>query len=1040
MKKIPVLLSLLILIISCQKPFRKGEQVTSFSRLSDFFGNPPMEYRTQPFWVWNDSVTREIIDERLKDYKEMGFGGLFIHPRYGLITEYLGKDWNELVAYAVEKAKTLGLQIWIYDENSFPSGFAGGHVPAEMPESWNEGVSVLCSRQDKLALDTGTYYFQVLKKEKSDYVDITVDTSKYRGKRGDFVLLSKGFFGRSKWYAGYSYVDLLKPGVTEKFIDVTMQGYEKNIGSEFGKTLSGTFTDEPNTNPGENNAIRWTPDFFKQFETLCGYDLQPHLLSLFEETGDWQKVRHDYYKTLLHLFINRWAKPWSEYTQRKDLVWTGHYWEHGWPRFADGPDNMAMYPYFGMPGIDMLFNTMDQSDYPEQFGNIRAVKELASVANQTGKRRTLSETYGAAGWELTFGDMKRLGEWEYVLGVNFMNQHLSYNSIAGDRKDDFPQSFSYHEPWWNDYKSLTAYFGRLSFALASGKQENRILVLEPTTTAWMYYAPNGENARVEAIRKSFHDFLKILEQNQVEYDLGCENLMKDAGRADSGSMVVGERKYELVVLPPYMENLDASTRSLLQRYLETGGRVMAIGGQPVMTEGLEDASLRNLPDKFAKQWFSVPSFPEDGAMQLLRFPDFQIEYGPDGGTGLLHMRRNLSDGQLLFLVNSSPSKNISGTVHMEGQSIRQLDLFSGKISTYPGRMEEGKLTFSFKLAPGNSLLLFAGTKGKLNEDAEPDRTFTEAGALAPSVVKNLQENVISLDYCTLSLDTLPDTTTFFYNAGFMVWRKYGDGENPWVSSSQFRTELVDKDTFAVGTGFRLNYTFIVQPGTDLTALKVVAERPRIFKVSVNGKAVSALPGQWWLDHTFAVYDIGKLSHIGVNSIMLTVSPMSIYAEVEPVYVVGNFTVKQAEKGFELGPLTEMGLGSWKQQGFPFYPGKVSYTRKFNLDHVPVAGKIVLDKWSGVLAEVRVNGRDAGQIIEKPWEKDITGFLVKGDNEVVVTVCGSLKNLLGPLHNVSQRGIVTPWSFKYAPPIQPPGKDYDQLDYGLVDDVALMISQ
>ena len=61
--------------------------------------------------------------------------------------------------------------------------------------------------------------------------------------------------------------------------------------------------------------------------------------------------------------------------------------------------------------------------------------------------------------------MKRLGDWEYVLGINVMNQHLSFGTITGARKYDYPQSFSYHEPWWNHYGVLAAYFARLSLAL-----------------------------------------------------------------------------------------------------------------------------------------------------------------------------------------------------------------------------------------------------------------------------------------------------------------------------------------------------------------------------------------------------------------------------------------------------------------------------------------------------------------------------------------------------------------------------------------------
>ena len=59
----------------------------------------------------------------------MGLGGAFIHPRPGMITEYMSDEWYSLYRYAVDKGKEMGLDIWIYDENSYPSGFAGGHVP-----------------------------------------------------------------------------------------------------------------------------------------------------------------------------------------------------------------------------------------------------------------------------------------------------------------------------------------------------------------------------------------------------------------------------------------------------------------------------------------------------------------------------------------------------------------------------------------------------------------------------------------------------------------------------------------------------------------------------------------------------------------------------------------------------------------------------------------------------------------------------------------------------------------------------------------------
>ena len=75
--------------------------------------------------------------------------------------------------------------------------------------------------------------------------------------------------------------------------------------------------------------------------------------------------------------------------------------------------------------------------------------------------------------------MKRIGDWLEVLGVNTLNQHLSSITLRGARKGDYPQSFSYHEPWWEAYHVSAQYFARLSAALSQGEQVNEVLVLEP---------------------------------------------------------------------------------------------------------------------------------------------------------------------------------------------------------------------------------------------------------------------------------------------------------------------------------------------------------------------------------------------------------------------------------------------------------------------------------------------------------------------------------------------------------------------------------
>lgn len=131
-----------------------SEQPTESSQvLFDQFADPSSEFRTKPFMVWNTEITPERIDRILNEYKEQGCGGVFIHPRLGLITEYLSPTWNEMVKYTVDKGRELGLEVWLYDENSYPSGFGGGHVPREMPEAYNQGQGLNPTVVDRMPDD-----------------------------------------------------------------------------------------------------------------------------------------------------------------------------------------------------------------------------------------------------------------------------------------------------------------------------------------------------------------------------------------------------------------------------------------------------------------------------------------------------------------------------------------------------------------------------------------------------------------------------------------------------------------------------------------------------------------------------------------------------------------------------------------------------------------------------------------------------------------------------------------------------------------------
>ncbi|MDO9578994.1 MAG: glycosyl hydrolase, partial [Bacteroidales bacterium] len=957
------LFSLAIILNSCKENKINEVKIPDFVTLSAQFSEPPAEYTTAPFFVWNAEITKEEIDNKMLSFKNAGSSQVIIHPRPGLITEYLSESWFELYKYAVEKGKELGMKVWMYDENSYPSGFAGGHVPDEMPESYNQGQGLEMTKSKTLP-DSCDKYYLCLKKENGTLIDITTNLEDEKGKNGEYFLFSKTYYRKSDWFGGFSYVDLLYPGVTRKFIDITMTGYEKHIGEEFGKTAPGTFTDEPQINsPG---GIRWTPDLFEVFMKQWHYDLKTQLPSLYEEVGNWKMVRHNYTQTLLQLFIDRWSKPWYAWCEENGLKFTGHYWEHEWPNMSPGGDNMAMYAWHQVPAIDMLFNQWNDSSVRAQFGNIRAVKELASAANQTGRQRKLSETYGGSGWDITFTDMKRNGDWEYALGVNLMNQHLTYFTIAGARKYDYPPSFDYHEPWWNNYKYLNDHYARLSLALSAGKQINDILVLEPTTSAWLYDSYVNQNQKVNEIGQTFQSFVTKLEKNQVEYDLGSENIIKDRGSVSKIKLIIGQASYSRVVIPPLTENLDLTTYKLLERFVTNGGTLIAFS-KPTLIDGSSSKELSDFFDKNSDKIILVEQLTPEVISKYFTNPDIAFEE-VTGGV-LYHHRRILSDGQVLFLVNSSLTEEVNGSLKTTGIGAIEMNTLTGEIYGYPIQKNVDQTGLSYSIPPAGSLLLFIPY---VEQAALPipvlPHDMNPVNSSSPISVTRDVDNVLMIDFCDIKVgnELIKDIHT--YDAADKVFKYYGfKNGNPWNTSVQFKTNTVDRDTFSLNTGFTATYHFTIKGNFNLSTMKAVVERTNIWSVYVNGVEVKREDNKWWLDRSFDVLNIGNIVKMGDNTITLNVSPMKINAEVEPIYILGDFSVKPAKKGWLVeAPVSAYFTGSWKKQGLPFYSWGLTYSKEFNIEKAEGIWEVGLENWNGTIAEVTVNGHPATVIAFPPY--------------------------------------------------------------------------
>lgn len=855
--------------------------------VKELFKKPTRDYSNGPLWVWNDMLTDDQIRSTLRDLAKQQVKQVWVHPRPGLMTPYLSPEWFRLWKLALREAERLDMNVWIYDENSYPSGFAGGFVPELMPESRGKG---LAARQTDSPPAWSSNIVAVYHLGAKTPENITARLrSGENVPSGKFMVFEEVLDKESPWHGNRTYVNLLSPGVTEKFLEITLEPYRKEIGRHFGKRVPGVFTDEPNIKPA--GELPWSEVLAAEFQKRWGYDLLDHLPSLVSQTGDWQKVRHNYYQVLHEQFVKHWAKPYFEYCEKNNLEFTGHYWDHEWPNCTGVPDNMSMYAWHQRPAIDCLMNQYKEGTHA-QFGNVRMVKELSSVANQMGSQRTLCEIYGAGGWDLRFEDMKRIGDWLQVLGVNTLNEHLSYVTLRGARKRDHPQSFSYHTPWWPDYHVIAGYFARVSAALSQGEQINRVLVLEPTTTAWMY---QREGVKLRDLGDTFVNLLMSLESAQVEYDLGSEDVIAAHGKRDGNRLRVGKRLYDIVVIPPLTENLNSTTARLLE-----GVTTTKAGASPNRIDGATGTRTEQQQLDAAEQIKSIT----DELSQRQRSATTYIER-TSGDSGILfHNRRELKDGELLFLVNTSIENPSAGTIISKFPGLEEWDSSTGEVRPYAHDRLSAGLAAKFKLPPSGSLLLFLSKKPAGKQP--PHQSSTVIVAQGQPEARRIGPNVLTIDYVDVEAGGESKTNIYYYQANQFAWRQNGMPRNPWDSAVQFKDELIRK-RFPEGSGFEANYRFNIQ-GQPPARLDIVIERPDLYEITCNGKPVTA-GKEWWLDKAFRRLNISRMVQNGANVVTVKATPFTMFHELEPAYLLGDFSAEPTVNGFVIAAPKPLKLGA-----------------------------------------------------------------------------------------------------------------------------------
>ncbi|MDP4133829.1 MAG: glycosyl hydrolase, partial [Bacillota bacterium] len=435
--------------------------------IKDLFVNPGREYRAKPFWAWNGKLEKDELKRQLEVIKKMGFGGFFMHSRTGLATEYLGEEWFDITNFVADEAEKMGLEAWLYDEDRWPSGTAGGMV-TKNPEYRIKYMRMSVIPSSDFRIDSNTIACFGAKIEENNLIEYKRVQTSFDAKGYEKILVFEIVMGKSStWFNNTTYLDTMDKDAVQAFIESTHEKYKSKCGERLGKSIKGIFTDEPERGslirgsgcdfPIDGQYIPYTRKLFSEFIKKFGYDLIDHLPELwfvYKEQVINQATWH-YILLLQDLFCENYFKRINTWCKDNSLIFTGHAIEESTlaSQIDFAGSLMRCYEEMEYPGMDML--TANRYFWTD-------VKQLSSVAHQTGKKWMLSELYGATGWDFNFEGHKNVGSWQSLYGISLRCPHLSWYTMSGEAKRDYPASILHQSAWYGEYKRVEDYFARFA--------------------------------------------------------------------------------------------------------------------------------------------------------------------------------------------------------------------------------------------------------------------------------------------------------------------------------------------------------------------------------------------------------------------------------------------------------------------------------------------------------------------------------------------------------------------------------------------------
>ena len=723
-----------------------------------------------PFF-WQHGEEENVLRHYMDIIHNSGIGAVCVESRPH--PDFCGPGWWRDIDIILDEARKRDMKVWILDDSHFPTGYANGAMK-DAPDSLRrqfiagrviktvkggEDVNLNREEYEKPAPFNKSRIEQYLIRDEQPHFDDDFLLGVVAVKAGgtdskDMVLLTEKSgcitwtapTGEWKLYALHltlnrgphrNYINMLSKESCEILIKAVYEPHYARYKDDFGKTIAGFFSDEPEMGNGhlydigktlpEVDDHPWSDEIEVSLKSRWGGNRILYLPLIWESGFDPKltaKVRYDYMDIVTRNVERNFSYQIGDWCRERGVEYIGHIIEDNNQHSRTGS---SLGHYFrglagqDMAGIDniggqvlpqgeeveMITNIGDKRDGAFYHYTLGKLGASAAAIEPLKKGRAMCENFGNYGWEAGVYLMKYLADHFMVRGINRYVPHAFSPKEFPDR-DCPPHFYAHgHNPQYRHFGSLMRYMNRVCELISDGHHIAPAAILYHGEADWA----GGTCMYVQ-------EPAKLLADRQIDYNfLPSDVFVEGKFNTVLGSKLkVNTQEYKVLIVPE-ASFITAEFAKAATELTEHGFPVAFINCLPIGICNGDDALLDGIS--------GCPVVALDGLVGYLDSIDLADIHITPANNRIRYLRYN-NETQLYYFFNEATDEYVGTVTVPSVGDCYAYNAWDNVLETVDVTIVDSKTNLNVKIEPRKSLIIVFDPKERLlSEPLKPVGKVTE---------------------------------------------------------------------------------------------------------------------------------------------------------------------------------------------------------------------------------------------------------------------------------------------------------------------------